>query len=632
MARSVAQNALKSGALDPRVMPTTSPSPILKLLEDLHQRIAPIRDGDVATYIPELARADPDWFGICVVTATGSVYEVGDSGQPFTIQSISKPLIYGLALEDHGRTEVLKKIGVEPTGDAFNSISLDPSGRPKNPMINAGAIAATGLIAGRSPEKRFERMLATLSLYAGRDLTVDEAVYRSESETGFRNRAIGYMLRNFSILEEDPTPSLELYFRQCAISVTCRDLAITAATLANRGINPITGKQAVRGEYVESILSVMGSTGMYDYAGEWIYRVGMPAKSGVAGGIIAVLPGQLGIAVFSPRLDPRGNSTRGILVCDELSRRLDLHLFNHPRANRSVIRASFDAATFTSCRVRTPAESAVLQAHGTAIRVYQLQGNIAFSTAETVVAEILRHAAGLSWVVLDLKWVLDLNESACVLFGELVAGMSPDGPEILFTHADRLPLLRRILRLKLAHRPEARFQFLPENDSALEWAENQLIARHLPEANGELAAAPDQYDVLAGLSPEEVAVISAMFARRTFAPGAAIVRAGESADALYFLARGRASATIRLDTGETRRLAAFSAGMAFGEMAAVERSTRSATVVAETEVECDIMRLDDLEHLTTSHPRIKIVLLENLCRGLSRKLRKANCERAVFDE
>jgi glutaminase len=616
------------------VTSTTAPSPILKLLKELHQRIAPVKDGAVATYIPELARADPEWFGICVATATGSVYEVGDSSQPFTIQSISKPLVYGLALEDHGRTEVLKKIGVEPTGDAFNSISLDPSGRPKNPMINAGAIAATGLVAGRSPDKRFERMLATLSLYAGRDLTVDEAVYRSESETGFRNRAIGYMLRNFSILEEDPTPSLELYFRQCAISVTCRDLAITAATLANRGINPITGKQAVRGEYVESILSVMSSTGMYDYAGEWIYRVGMPAKSGVAGGIIAVLPGQLGIAVFSPRLDPRGNSTRGILVCDELSRRLDLHLFNHPRASRSVIRASFDAGTVTSCRVRTPAESAVLQAHGSAIRVYQLQGNIAFSTAETVVAEVLRHVGGLAWVILDLKWVLDLNESACVLLGELIAEMAPDGPEILFTHAERLPLLRRILRLKLANRPEARFQFLPENDSALEWAENQLIARHLTDAETEpeQAVTPDRYDVLAGLTAEEVGVIAAMFARRAFAPGAVIVRTGEPADALYFLARGRASAKIRLDTGETKRLAAFSAGMAFGEMAAVERSTRSATVVAETEVECDIMRLDDLDALTTTHPRIKICLLENLCRGLSRKLRKANCERAVFDE
>jgi glutaminase len=457
-------------------------------------------------------------------------------------------------------------------------------------------------------------------------------VYRSESETGFRNRAIGYMLRNFSILETDPTPSLELYFRQCAIAVNCRDLALTAATLANRGINPVTGRQAVRGEYVESILSVMGSCGMYDYAGEWIYRIGMPAKSGVAGGIIAVLPGQLGIGVFSPRLDPRGNSTRGIMVCDELSRRLDLHLFNHPRASRSVVRAVFDASSVTSCRVRTPAETQVLQQHGAAIRVYQLQGNVAFSAAETVVAEILRDAARLAWVLLDLKWVLDLNESACVLFGDLIDTLSARGPTVLFTYTDKMPHLRRILRLKLGGRPDVRFQFFPENDTALEWAENNLLAQHLPEQSGDPSAEPAQYDVLAGLSPADVAVVAARFTRRAFAGGAAIVRAGEPADALYFLARGRASATINLDTGDTRRLAVFSAGMSFGEMAVVERSTRSATVFADTDVECDVLNLADLDALTNTHPGIKVCLLENLCRGLSRKLRKANCERAVFDE
>lgn len=611
----------------------SSPSPILSLLEDLHQRLSSVTDGAVATYIPELARANPDWFGICVATATGSVYEVGDTTQPFTIQSISKPLIYGLALEDHGRTEVLRKIGVEPTGDAFNSISLDPgSGRPKNPMINAGAIAATGLVAGRTPEKRFERMLATLSLYAGRDLGVDEAVYRSESETGFRNRAIGYMLRNFSILEDDPTPTLELYFRQCAIAVTCRDLALTAATLANRGINPVTGKQAVRGEYVESILSVMGSSGMYDYAGEWIYRVGMPAKSGVAGGIIAVLPGQLGIAVFSPRLDSRGNSTRGIMVCDELSRRLDLHLFNHPRANRSVIRAVFDASTVTSCRLRPPAEAAALQAGGASIRVYQLQGNLAFSTAETVVAEALRHTEKLAWVIFDLKWVLDVNESAAVLFGDLIAALAGRGPAVAFTHAEPLPLLRRILRLKLATRADARFHFFPDNDTALEWAENVLLAGQLPYAPEPSVAAIEHYDALAGLRDEEIALVARLFERRSFPAGSAIVRAGEPADSLYFLAQGRASATIKLDTGHTRRLAAFSAGMVFGEMAVVERSTRSATVVADSDAVCDILRMDDLDTLVSTTPMIKIRLLENLCRGLSRKLRKANCERAVTEE
>ena len=198
-----------------------------------------------------------------LVTASGHVYEVGDTRQDFTIQSISKPFVYGMALEDNGRLQVLAKVGMEPTGDAFNSISLEPgTGRPRNPMINAGAIATASLIAGKSPQTKLRRLLETFGLFAGRELTLDEPVYRSESETGHRNRAIGHMLRNFDILTEDPTPVVELYFQQCSISVTAHDLGIMAATLANRGVNPITGKQALRGEYVESVLSVMGSCGM----------------------------------------------------------------------------------------------------------------------------------------------------------------------------------------------------------------------------------------------------------------------------------------------------------------------------------------------------------------------------------
>src|SRR5436190_3055241 len=299
-------------------------SPTQQYLEQLHRKFALVQEGTVATYIPELAKANPNHFGIALVTTTGSVYEVGDSEVPFTIQSISKPFVYGMALEDHGVNQVLSKIGVEPTGDAFNSISLAPgTGRPRNPMINAGAIASAGLVQGGTTELRLQRMLEVFSRYAGRHLTLDEAVYRSESETGHRNRAIGYMLRNFSILESDPTPSTELYFMQCSISVTCRDLAIMAATLANRGVNPVTGTRAIREEYVSSVLSVMSSCGMYDYAGEWLYKIGMPAKSGVAGGVNAVLPGQLGIAVYSPRLDAQGNTVRGIRVCEAVSRDLE---------------------------------------------------------------------------------------------------------------------------------------------------------------------------------------------------------------------------------------------------------------------------------------------------------------------
>src|ERR1041385_2627723 len=246
-------------------------SPVLDYLREIHRKFAGVSDGAVATYIPELAKANPDWFGVSLVTTGGEIYEVGDSRQLFTIQSISKPFVYGLALEDNTRAGMLAKVGVEPTGDAFNAVSLEPgTGRPRNPMINAGAIASAGLIAGKSHATRLSRMLQMFSLCAGRDVAIDEKVYRSEAETGHRNRAIGHMLRNFDILTEPPEPVVDLYFKQCSVAVTCRDLGVMAATLANQGVNPLTRKQAIRGEYVESVLSVMASCGMYDYAGEWL--------------------------------------------------------------------------------------------------------------------------------------------------------------------------------------------------------------------------------------------------------------------------------------------------------------------------------------------------------------------------
>jgi glutaminase len=316
-------------------------SPIQHYLEELHREYAQVNDGTVATYIPELARADKSWFGICIATTDGHVYEVGDSRQLFTIQSISKPLVYGLVLEDHGEETVLNSVGVEPTGDAFNSISLDPqSGCPLNPMINAGAIAIAGLVKGTNAADKLHRILQTFSRYAGHEVAIDPMVYRSEKDTGHRNRAIGHMLRNFNVVADDPEPVLDLYFQQCSIAVDCRDLAVMAASLANGGINPITGLQAIKRDYVENVLSVMATCGMYDYAGEWIYKVGMPAKSGVGGGILAVLPGQLGIGVFSPALDTHGNSVRGLLVCRALSSDFNLHLFDVPGFSKSVIRSS----------------------------------------------------------------------------------------------------------------------------------------------------------------------------------------------------------------------------------------------------------------------------------------------------
>ncbi len=607
-------------------------SPVLDHLSELHQEYARLNDGNVATYIPELAKANPDWFGICLVTASGAVYEIGDFLQPFTIQSISKPFVYGLALEDNGRAAVLQKVGVEPTGDAFNSISLDPgSGRPRNPMINAGAIASTGLIAGKAEATKYRRLMEMLAAYAGRELTLDRTVYHSEDDTGHRNRAIGHMLRNFEILDTDPIPVVQLYFKQCSVSVTCRDLGIMAATLANRGTNPVTGKQALRGEYVENVLSVMGSCGMYDYAGEWIYNIGMPAKSGVSGGVIAVLPGQVGIAVYSPRLDSHGNSVRGIAVCQALARHLDLHVLNRPNVGKTSLRLRFNGAQMSSTRLRTPQESRVLGENGSRIRACQLQGNLTFTSIEPVTHDAVACFGDYDYLLLDMKRVLTINESACRLLYHLLRKLTEAGKFLLFANASHLVPLRRYMRVKLEKRYDELFRMFDDPDPALEWCENHLLSATLPGGIADRSVSPEQYELFDRLTIEEVGVVVARLKRESFARGTTIVTAGGQARELFLLARGHVSVNVSLASGMDKRIATFSAGMAFGEMALIDGAPRAANIIADTDVECDVLSLEDFELLATTHPSIKIKLLENLCIGLCRKLRKSNRDLSVFE-
>jgi glutaminase len=306
------------------------------LLEQLHQTFRHCHAGEVAHYIPELAKANPDWFGICIVTTAGEIYRVGDVDQRFTIQSISKVFTYGIALEDQGRSVLLSKVGVEPTGDPFNSIiRLDEnSHRPDNPMVNAGAIATTNLIKGDGITDRLNRILSIFKRYIGEDLFIDVPTFLSERATGDRNRALAYLMRHFGMIEGDIECALDLYFQQCAVMVTGQNLAMMGATLANWGINPVSQQVAIAPHCIQDILSVMNTCGMYNFAGEWAYRVGIPAKSGVSGGIMAVVPGKMGIAVFSPPLDIHGNSVRGIQVCEALSQQLNLHTFAPP--NRAL--------------------------------------------------------------------------------------------------------------------------------------------------------------------------------------------------------------------------------------------------------------------------------------------------------
>jgi glutaminase len=244
-------------------------SPVLSWLRNLHAKHLAVCEGALASYIPELERIAPDQFGIALVTVDGHVYEVGDSSTPFTIQSISKPLVYGLALHDHGRDALLTRIGVEPSGDAFNAILFDErTNRPFNAMVNTGAIATTALVRGKDTAERIGRILYLLRALSGRQLAIDKSVYRSELASGHRNRAIAYLELNNGTIEGDVDGHLDLYFRQCSILATAIDLAFIAATLAKGGVHPVSGERALATEHVRDVLSVMTTCGMYDYAGE----------------------------------------------------------------------------------------------------------------------------------------------------------------------------------------------------------------------------------------------------------------------------------------------------------------------------------------------------------------------------
>jgi glutaminase len=588
-------------------------SPIQNYLQSLHNKYAQLREGAVASYIPELSTANPDWFGICIATTDGHVYEVGDTRHPFTIQSISKPLVYGLALEDCERGMVLKKIGVEPTGDAFNSISLAPgTGCPLNPMINAGAIAATSLIAGRSDEDKLNRILSVISLYAGRQLTIDRLVYESEKTTGHRNRAIGHMLRNFNILADDPDPILDLYFQQCSICIDCRDLSIMAASLANGGVNPVTGERAVRSELIEDILSVMTTCGMYDYVGEWVYRVGMPAKSGVAGGILAVLPGQLGIGIFSPPLDARGNSTRGVKVCEEISRDLNLHFLHPPRSSVSVLHSQYSLQTVRSKRRRTESEKQILDAYGNTVNVYELQGDLRFSTVEVVVRKIIRASATLMFAIIDLKRVTHIDLTASRILAELVRTFAAHGKHLLFSRLQSHPRFRRFLEEMASLDAQTRVTTFAELDLALEWCETKLIAQYKVGSAPRELVPLSQHQLCQGLQETDVAYLASLMDRECFNTADLIIRKGEAAQKLYFLVRGEVSVIVEVANGQQKRLATILPGMGFGESAIIDGGVRTADIRADHPVECYSLTKEAFESLDVTHTKLKIGLLQNL--------------------
>jgi glutaminase len=590
--------------------------PLQRFLTACHTDFAADHGGEVAHYIPELSKANPDHFGISLATLDGHVYEVGDTRVPFTIQSISKAFVFALALDTLGAAPVESAIGVEPSGDPFNSIRLNAENHPFNPMVNAGAIACSGLIRQTKGDGAFEYIRQALGRFAGRELDVDEAVFASESLTGDRNRAIGYLLRTSGVIKEDVRAVLEVYFQQCSILVTARDIAVMAATLANRGFNPVTREQVMTPYAISRTLSVMTSSGMYDYAGEWIYRVGIPAKSGVGGGILAALPARLGLGSYSPRLDKHGNSVRGIKVCEALSSHYDLHMLNRSDDARNSIIADYTIGKSPSRRIRRPHEQKILAAHHQDVRVIELVGTLSFSNVDYV-SRRLAAKPRPQFVIFDLRRVASVTRAGARLLAEEFRELANFHVTVILSGIKRSSAGWKIVREWTGDISNLRDFYLL--DTAIEWAEDQVVYRHGGSIDFHDTTELSEQPLLAGLSGEELAALASLGAIRTYRPGEKIITTGDPATSLFFLRSG----VVHITLPDGVRLATLTAGMAFGEMALLEPH-RSADVLADAAASAVEISIDDFERFRNQHPRAGERIMRNLAQLLADRLIVAN--------
>ena len=583
-------------------------SPIETYLRTIHREISELRDGKVHSTIPAMANVDPDNFGICLTTVDGYMYEVGDTREEFTIQSISKPFTYGLALADLGMDAVDEKVDVEPSGDSFNEISLAPgSGRPSNAMINAGALTATSLVKTRGGNRRFKRILRTYSDFAGRQLGVNEEVFRSELEHGHRNRALGYLLRSFDIIEDDPEPVISDYFRQCSVMVNCMDLSIMAATLANSGRNPLTGVEAMDLLAVERVLSVMTTCGMYDDAGSWISTVGMPAKSGVGGGTIAVLPGQVGLAVYSPPLDEHGSSVRGMATSQRLSRDMELHFVRAARAGKSAIRATYDITAAPSGIRRNDEAMDLLRDHGYRAMVIELNGDLLFAGTESMVRELSGLDDDIEFVVLDLRRVDEVADVSLRLLGEVRENLAKVHCDLVLIDGEGT----------LAETFKDLDQPVPTFDTrtaAVEWCENELIARYGSElilpAEVEVAQCP----ALSPLEDDDVRALTLRMEDRSYEKGHVVRRVGQPFGGVFFILSGKITTSVPGPSGERLRLTTLSAGMTFGELALGSDDRQETTVRALEDVRVKVLTAQAIRTLESEDPRLAVALWKALTR------------------
>lgn len=596
-------------------------SPIQGYMARLRDRMLENRDGEVASYIPELAKADPEAYGMAVVTLDGTCYTIGEADVPFTIQSMSKPFTYGAALMRHGREKVLRHVGVEPTGEAFNSIILDETNnRPFNPMVNAGAISVASLLTGPGDVDQMRQLFSRL---AGRDLAIDQDVYVSEKATGHRNRAIAYLMLNSGMIENDPEEVLDLYFQQCAIEVTCADMARMAAVLGNMGVAPGTEDRIFSADAVQDVLTLMNTCGMYDYAGQWAYEVGIPAKSGVAGGIIAVLPGQGGIAVWSPRLDTFGNSVRGVETCREVSRTFGLHAFAQSNQPGTVIRHSYHLGEAGSKRVRSAGARAYLREHGRKVLVLELQGALRFGGMETVIRTLTEGAATFSEIVIDLARAGSVERPAARMLVQSLMTFCNTGYRVTLSGVSGAGS-SGLVRVE-AEAEGLPAEFLPDLDAALEQAETRLLMGHQEMSDTARYALPDM-SILSGLSSEDYRALESIVRVYRYGDGEQIIAHDAQVEAVFLVASGVVDLTLPGADGRSRRLVSVGPGQCFGEAALADGAAMAADAHAKGAATCYALPVAELRDLSAERPGLIPAILSNVVRSLGARLRHAHDE------
>ncbi|WP_374928316.1 glutaminase [Kytococcus sedentarius] len=632
-------------------MPATNPAnPLSDLLARVHERFRTHDAGEPAGYVEPTGGVDTRDFGLAITTVDGHTYSHGEADRLFAIQSISKAFTYAVALTDAGFEAVDAVIDVEPSGEAFNEISLqEGTGRPSNALINAGAIASTSLVSGsssnpyavhrgdgtdeaadagahRSPEgSRRERLVRAFSRMAGRELTINERVLEFEREDGDRNLALAHLMRSFDLISEGPEEIADDYFAACAIEVTTEDLSMMAALLATGGIHPVSGKRLLGEDVVERVLGVMSTCGMYDDAGEWMVRVGLPAKSGVGGGILAVVPGQAGVAVYSPPLDRHGNSERGVLACEALSQELDLHLMHGARVTHSAVRVTYPVTAAPSGVRRRPAAEAVLAEHGHRGRVIEVQGDLTFGAAESVMRELvgLQEVDG---VVLDVRRVTEVTDFARAGLAELARGFEEQDIEmVLVDDSGRVADAEQV-------------RVVSRRREAIEKVEELLLERHGGEDLDRSEVEVQDAGVLATLGAADTEALTQRMEAQEHAAGDVVITEGEPFAGIHLITSGTVETTARepglqsrdeedpTDPGEDddieyRRLSVLGPGHSFGEFGLLADGRHAATVTAREHLHTWVLTPEVLRQLESEDPALALRLWQAISRDAYTRIR-----------